>query len=458
MDAKKSEGVQSPSADMNRAEMLGALRRTVINVYGDELWTAIKTGIAVIGSLSFKGIVNPITLLYEGSSGRGKSTIINVLNPSRPEMRKFVYRLDNFTPKSFVSHAANVPKGDIEKIDILPQLRDKTLLVKELAPIFRGREDELRANFAILTSVLDGKGHLSASGVHGRRGYEGSYVFNWLGATTPIPAKTDAIMAQLGNRILRYEIVGKEPSEEDLVKFAEKFEPEAQEERCQEVANEFLTAHFALCPPRSIEPESIEIRSHLLLEIVRLAKLIAHGRIEVNRIPPAFGFSSTEEEFIPSKAEGPFRIILYLRTIAQALALVEGRNEVSTEDVEIIRLIAFSTINFTRREVLREVLFAGGILTSNMLENRLGVSRPTARSRMREFAATGIVTWSQSDGNRGDSITLANEWKWLRSSDEAVEQVSATEDDSLEDTEFMPAKAEIKVPLCMVVRPFRVNR
>jgi hypothetical protein len=77
---------------------------------------------------------------------------------------------------------------------------------------------------------------------------------------------------------------------------------------------------------------------------------------------------------------------------------------------------------------------------------------------MREFAATGIVTWSQSDGNRGDSITLANEWKWLRSSDEAVEQVSATEDDSLEDTEFMPAKAEIKVPLCMVVRPFRVNR
>jgi hypothetical protein len=458
MDDKNKARDEHMSDKPNRAEKLSVLQQTIVGAYGEELWTAIKTGIAVIGSLSFRGIANPISLLYEGGSGRGKSTIINVLNPDRADTKKFVYRLDNFTPKSFVSHAANVPKGDIEKIDILPQLRDKTLLVKELAPIFRGREDELRANFSVLTSVLDGKGHVSASGVHGRRGYEGSYVFNWLGATTPIPAKTDAIMAQLGNRILRYEIVGTEPSEEDLMKFAEKFEPEAQEERCQDVANEFLTAHFVWCPPRSIDPESIAMDSHLLLEIVRLAKLIAHGRIEVNRIPPAFGFSSTEEEFIPSKAEGPFRIILYLRTIAQALALVEGRNEVSTEDVEIIRLIAFSTINFTRREVLREVLFAGGILTSNMLENRLGVSRPTARSRMREFAATGIVTWSQSDGNRGDSITLANEWKWLRSSDEAVEQVSATEDDSLEDTEFMPAKAEIKVPLCMVVRPFRVNR
>jgi hypothetical protein len=222
--------------------------------------------------------------------------------------------------------------------------------------------------------------------------------------------------------------------------------------------NDFLVAHFAVCPPRSTEPESITMTPHLRLEMVRLAKLIAQGRVEVNRIAPAFGSTSTEEEYIPSKAEGPFRIILYLRTIAQALALVEGRNEVSTEDLGIIRLIAFSTINFTRREVLREVLFAGGILTSDVLENRLGVSRPTARSRMRELAATGIVSWSKGDGNRGESIILADEWKWLLCSEEAAEQVAAEQEfDSTEDTEAMLAEAEIKVPLLVSVRPFRVS-
>jgi hypothetical protein len=181
--------------------------------------------------LSFEGLANPISLLYEGGSGRGKSTIINILNPDREEAKKRVYRLDNFTPHSFVSHAANVSKEDIAQVDLLPQLKDKVLLVKELAPLFRGREDELRANFAILTAVLDGKGYLSASGVHGTRGYEGSFVFNWLGATTPVPAKTDQIMAQLGNRILRYEIIGKEQSEDELVAFAKNFDPETQELR-----------------------------------------------------------------------------------------------------------------------------------------------------------------------------------------------------------------------------------
>src|SRR5438309_1610364 len=129
-----------------------------------------------------------------------------------------------------------VKKKDIQQVDLLTRLRQKTLLVKELAPLFRGREDELRENFATLTAVLDGKGHMTASGVHGTRGYEGNFVFNWLGATTPVPAKTDAIMAQLGNRLLRYEIVGNEQSEEELMEFTMSSDPGRTEEECRKAA------------------------------------------------------------------------------------------------------------------------------------------------------------------------------------------------------------------------------
>src|SRR2546425_11624283 len=215
-DSNSQNSIEHLSQATNVAEELGQLRQVVIGVYGEELWTAVKTGVAVIGSLSFAHRANPISLIYEGASGRGKSTIINLLAPDRKEIKDVVYRLDKFTPKSFVSHAANVKKSDIKEVDLLPRLKDKVLLVRELAPLFRGREEELRENFATLTAVLDGKGHITASGVHGTRGYEGRYVFNWLGATTPIPSKTDAIMAQLGNRLLRYEIVGREQSEEEL--------------------------------------------------------------------------------------------------------------------------------------------------------------------------------------------------------------------------------------------------
>jgi hypothetical protein len=433
------------------AERLAELEQMITEVYGEELWTAIKTGIAVIASLSFKNIPNPITLLYEGGAGRGKSTIINILNPDRESTRKLVYRLDNFTPKSFVSHAANVPQGKIEKIDLLPQLTDKTLLVKELAPLFKGRDDELRANFAVLTAVLDGKGYVSASGVHGTRGYEGKYVFNWLGATTPVPPKTDAIMAQLGNRILRYEIVGRKQSEQELVEFAQNFDPDTTEASCRDAVNYFLEMHFAHYPTRIVSPGSIEISDEVAVELVRLAELIADGRIEVTRTPP--GPNGGEEEFLTGISEGPHRIIVYLRTIALGLALISGRTYIGSEDLDIIRLIAFSTINFVRRGVLREVLVAGGTLTSTELESKQSISRPTARARMRELAATGIVSWKKGVGNVADSISLAEEWKWLLPQDAPEPEV--LEQDGLELGHHGP---ESKVPLWVQVYPFNLSQ
>jgi hypothetical protein len=426
------------SQSTDAALALESLKKVVTSVYGDELWTAIKTGIAVIGSLSFKDLAHPITLLYEGGSGRGKSTIINILNPDRKETRKFVYRLDKFTPASFVSHAANVPKEEIKKIDLLPQLADKVLLVKELAPLFRGREDQLRENFGILTAVLDGKGYLSASGVHGTRGYEGRCVFNWLGATTPIPRRTDEIMAQLGNRILRYEIVGKEQSEDELVEFAGNFDPATEEDTCRKAANDVLVLHFASSPLGTVDPEAIEIPRPLLMGLVRLARLIAHGRVEVNQGPRGNGSSDAEDEFSSGLPEGPHRIILYLRTIAQGLALVNGRSQVSREDLDIIRHVAFSTITQTRREMLRAVLLVGGVLSATNAERMLGVSRPTARWRMKELAATGIVRWVAGNGNAGESIRLADKWAWLLPAEGSSEETEA---------ETIPEVAEHKVPL-----------
>lgn len=74
-----------------------------------------------------------------------------------------------------------------EEVDLLPRIRHKVFLFPELAPLFGLRNEDLLGSFSILTRVLDGQGLSTDSGVHGRRGHTGDYIFAWIGCTTPIP-------------------------------------------------------------------------------------------------------------------------------------------------------------------------------------------------------------------------------------------------------------------------------
>jgi hypothetical protein len=392
------------------------LRMIVLAHYSRELWLALKAALCVIASLSLKGRAHPLALVIEGPSGRGKSWVINCCMPDRDESKTFLYRLDSFTPKSFVTHSTNIPKQDLDRIDLLPKLADKVLLTKELAPLFRGKTEDLRSSFATLTAVLDGKGHVSASGSQGTRGYEQNCVFNWLGGTTPIPPQTDAIMAQLGNRMLRYEIVGQEHSEDDLVQFVENYNATTTEEQCRKETNLLIIEHFSRYPLNSVDPSRISMPNNCSRDIARLALLIASGRVEVQGVSGEF-----ETEFFAGEPEGPQRIILLLRTFAQGLSLVCGADEVRSEEVAMLRHVAFSSIPRNRRTILRALLASGGELSSAQAETHVGISRPTARRWMRELAATKIVEFHESSGSTAERITLRPKWAWLLSGNATAE-------------------------------------
>ena len=91
---------------------------------------------------------------------------------SHEDLTGYIYRCDTFSPKAFVSHAANVKVEQLKNIDLLPKIDLKLLITKELAPVFRGKQDELIDRFSILISVLDGRGFVSSSGSRGTRGYD----------------------------------------------------------------------------------------------------------------------------------------------------------------------------------------------------------------------------------------------------------------------------------------------
>src|SRR5215471_3678349 len=144
----------------------------IVQKYFPGLHNCVKAILSVIGAMSLKDRTRPLTLILETPSGYGKTAVLQMTFPnSKCKWVSLIYRSDSFTTKAFVSHAANVKRAQLDKNDLLPKLKGKVLVTKELAPIFRGREDDLVERFSILISVLDGQGFTSDSGTHGRRGY-----------------------------------------------------------------------------------------------------------------------------------------------------------------------------------------------------------------------------------------------------------------------------------------------
>jgi len=227
-------------------------------------------------------------------------------------------------------------------------------------------------------------------------------------------------MAQLGNRILFYEIASEEWSEEKLMNFAQNYGTDDAIKECQKAVNDFVETHFKAHPVNSIDAHSIGIPDEIMREIVRYANLISHGRVEVEYDQLLGAIGDVEA----GKPEGPQRVILLLQTIVSGLALAEGQMLVTADDLLSIRHIALSSIPRRRREVLRALLVAGGSLSSAEAEKALGVSRSSATARMKELAATGIATFISGNSNTSTpaKISLATKWQWLLPDDTPLKQ------------------------------------
>lgn len=375
--------------------------------YSDELAGALHAGLGVIASLSLQQRDHCLVMIYEGGPGAGKSTVVRMLMPDRPGTRKVLERVDSFTPASFVSHAANRSQEELDGIDLLPRIQGKVMLTKELSQLFSNEDKALRQSFGTLTTVLDGNGLKTNSGSQGERGYEGDYTFNWIGATTPIPSRTHDLMAQLGNRILFYELPNRESTEDELLVILSKSSVGTDVASLRVKVNDLMAEHFNRNPTSSVDPASIAFPEPLKRRLVRYARLIVNGRVAI--------FTTEKGEQEASAKEGAERVMFLLNTLCLGLALIDGRNHVTEDDLRTVRHVALSSLPQKRRNLLRLVLSSSGQVTSTAFARSAKISKPTALERMKELAKTGICTLT--DGNQQTSsataITLADDWRWL---------------------------------------------
>src|SRR3989338_5486370 len=116
-----------------------------------ELVFPTEIALSVVCQLFIEDIVNPFALVIIDVASAGKTISLNFMS----ELNDIVYKLDDFTNASIVSQAANRKSEDLEKTDLLPQIKNKVLLVRDFSSLFSKREDELMTIIGRLTRVLD---------------------------------------------------------------------------------------------------------------------------------------------------------------------------------------------------------------------------------------------------------------------------------------------------------------
>ena len=120
-----------------KAPNITEVRKTV-DQHFPLLWPAVEAGLSVCATLLLKDNANPTALIYVGPASAGKTTVASMFDEAVNEGEKLdevklVYRSDQFSPAAFVSHSATATREDLDKIDLLPRIKDRVLLTPELA-------------------------------------------------------------------------------------------------------------------------------------------------------------------------------------------------------------------------------------------------------------------------------------------------------------------------------------
>jgi hypothetical protein len=363
-----------------------------------EALNALKAALAVVAVGCIADNQQPTTLVLVARSGAGKSMALNFLMPQdeMDKLAKYIYRCDKLTPASFVSHRADRTREELEEIDLLPRIRGKTMVSKELAPLFAGKRDELHESFAMLASVLDGTGFISDSGAQGRRGYAEPINFQWLGATTPLSPEMLEVMANVGPRILFYDADRPRKSIDELVEHAQHAGMCNHMEACRREVRRLVLELYRCRPPGTVESGVLAFGDSRLRQVALWADGLTRLRAQT---PP-----NSEAEIEP--IEHSERVLGMLRNVAVGSALVHGRATVDDYDIAQVGHIAVSSGVAGRGRVFRAVLELGGAAMAPQIEAKARVSRPTAHRYMKELHVVGLAHFSPSKGKAPASVGL----------------------------------------------------
>ena len=387
--------------------------RGVIGANFPALVRPAETCLSVVAQILLNDVSNPFALALEDVPSSSKTIILNFFDGPT----ELTYTTDNFTPASFVSHASNVKREELGNVDLLPRIRYHTLIVRELGSIFGANDDDLKKSLGILTRVLDGEGLETDSGVHGRRGYKGDYVFNLLAGTTPIQPRVFKIMGNFGSRLFFRRLHTADDDDDELIAQNKGPAWKLKESKCRKATENFLRTLWAE-NQEGVTWKKEDDPDDCLRVIARCARLLARLRGAIN-VWHSEGEGGEKLLHTAPVIEKPRRINCLFYNLARAHALICGRRQVTAEDLWPVLDVAFDTPPTIRAKVFRGLIEAGGTLCTSDVVKLLRCSPPTARKEMEALSVLGVVDKTPEDqdepGRPETQINLATQFAWFGS-------------------------------------------
>lgn len=383
--------------------------RQVIAERFPQFVAAAEVCISVLAQLLIRDIRNPFGLVLVDVPSAGKTITLNFF----AEIDELAYASDSFTPSSLVSHASNVRKDQLEEIDLLPRIRFKLFVVRDLAPIFAERPEVLVKSLGILTRVFDGEGLETDSGVHGKRGYRGNFLFMFLAGSTPIPPRVFRTMGNLGSRLFFLDIHSGEKDEEELATQLEQPSFKSKEAECRSATREFA---FSLWHqhPHGVSWRNGDDPMEYRRIIARCAKIAARLRGAVN----VWTDGENEQQHTNVVIEKPDRLNAWLYNLARGHALVCGRNQIAPEDLWPVIEVALQSAPMNRVKLLGALIESGGTISTDVACRAIVCTTPTALKEIETLKILGLVDTQDDklDGSPGRPmriVTLRKEFGWF---------------------------------------------
>jgi len=370
--------------------------------------------LSVCTQILITNITNPFSLVLVDDPASGKTIILNFFS----EIEDLTYASDKFTPASFVSNSANVKKEELEDIDLLPRLRYKTFIIRDLATLFSKKEDDLTELLGILTRVLDGEGLNTDTGVHGSRQYVGEYLFMLLAASTPIKPKVWNIMGSLGARLFFLNLNTDNKSEEELLSQLGNNTYKDKEKKCRNATKNFLLGMWKQYP-NGIEWNNDGDPDEVKKIIIKCGMLLANLRGVVTTWKERDENGHNETAFAPPVIEKPDRVDQLLYNLCKGHALSAGREQINRDDLRFIVDLSIDSCPDVRSRILRLLIENDGLVNTGMIEQGLNVSNYLAIKEMEKMEILGVCDvkkiYGDGQGRKSWDLTLKKNFEWFLS-------------------------------------------
>lgn len=387
---------------------------------------------SIIAQILIHEIANPFAIVLTGAPSGGKTICINFFDG----IDELTYASDKFTPAAFVSNASNVAREKLAELDLLPRLKNKAFLVRDLATLFSKRDDDLNECLGILTRALDGEGLSTDTGIHGRRNVTGAYLFMMIAASTPIASRVWKMMGSLGPRLFFYTIKSREKEVDELVAQLKSTAFKEKERTCRNATRNLLYTLWdkhreGLTWNRDADPHEV------MAVIARCAKLLAklRGVISVWKEKRNEG-GEVEFDYTPPIIECPDRASILFYNLCRGHATLTGRDQINEADLKLIVELAIDSAPTMRARLFREIVDHGGKMTTTQVEVRLDCSKPTALKEMKTLEALEVCSITEirtgQAGQPESQLQLAPDFEWFLSDE--CRRIRGTAGTPIEDT------------------------